>query len=182
MRNLRFRKPTTTLVVLALVAILVASGESNTATKVEPDDSNSVSDEAEDSASSSEVFRIGDLVELGEWQIRVHSVTDPLNSSNEFITPSTGNRWVAVEVEVTNKATESATMSTLMCLELQDASNQNFSIALTAEDFPELDGEVAPNSARRGTVVFEVPQSAGGLVLKFNCDLFSSGQAFIKLN
>lgn len=179
---MRFRQTTTTLVALALVAILVASGESNTATKVESNDSNSVSDEAEGSASSSEVFRVGDLVALGEWQIRVHSVTDPLNSSNEFITPSTGNRWVAVDVEVTNKASESAIVSTLMCLELQDASNQNFSIALTAEDFPELDGEVAANSARRGTVVFEVPQSAAGLVLKFNCDLFSTGQALIKLN
>ena len=73
-------------------------------------------------------------------------------------------------------------MSTLMCLELQDSSNQNYSIAITAEDFPELDGDVAAGASRRGVAVFEVPQGASGLTLKFSCDIFNTGQASIRLN
>lgn len=179
---MRFRRTATTLAGFAFVAILVASSESNTATKVESNEAAAEDAEVKDSVAQPDVFIVGDLVEIGDWQILVHSVTDPLKSSNEFIGPSSGSRWVAADVEVTNTASEPAVMSTLMCLELQDSSNQNYSIAITAEDFPELDGEVASSGSRRGVVVFEVPQSASGLVLKFSCDLFSTGQALIRLN
>jgi len=179
---MRFRRTVTTLAGLAVVAVLIASGESNTATKVESGESASPDTGAEDSASPPEVFKVGDLVEIGDWRVLVHSVTDPLQSSNEFIGPSSGNRWVAADIEVTNKASDPAAMSTIMCLELQDSSNQNYSIAITAEDFPQLDGEVAPSGARRGVVVFEVPQSASGLILKFSCDLFSTEQALISFS
>lgn len=179
---MRFRRTATTLAGFAFVAVLVASGESNTATKVGANGATTEEAEVKDSVSKPHVFLVGDLVEIGDWRILVHAVTDPLKSSNEFIGPSSGSRWVAADVEVTNTASEPALMSALMCLELQDSFNQNYSIAITAEDFPELDGEVASSGSRRGVVVFEVPQSASGLVLKFSCDLFSTGQALIRLN
>ncbi|NBO56267.1 MAG: DUF4352 domain-containing protein [Actinobacteria bacterium] len=178
----RLRAVASVLCGIAIVVALVASGESNTATKVESDGGAEDQNESGAPSTQDQIFRVGDLVEIGEWRIRVHKVTDPLQSSNEFIGPSDGNRWVAADLEVTNLSNSGAVMSTLMCLELQDSSNQNYSIAITAEDFPELDGDVAAGASRRGVAVFEVPQGASGLTLKFSCDIFNTGQASIRLN
>lgn len=129
-----------------------------------------------------EVFAIGDLVELGDWQVRVHGVTDPVQSTNEFVTPAPGNRWVGVDVEVTNTGTDPQVVSSLMCFEVVDDQNRNYSMALTAEaGSTPPDGEVAAGEARRGTVTYEVPADAAGLRLTFKCDLFSTGSATIAL-
>lgn len=167
--------------VLALVAVLAAlvaaaaSTEENEPARV---------DESEDTGDTAqpEEFAVGDLVELGDWRVRVHGVTDPVESTNSVITPAPGTRWVAVDAEVTNAGTEPQAVSSLLCFELVDDQNRSYTLTITGEEGPAPpDGEVAPGASRRGTMTYEVPADAAGLRMTFQCDLLSTGSATIAL-
>ena len=164
------------LLAIGVVASVASSSEE--ATRV---DDSSAADADGGGTAAPETFAVGDTVELGSLRVLVHAVTDPLASSNEFSTPAQGNRWVAVDVEVTNIGDQPVTLSSLMQFEVQDASNAAYAPALTAETLPSIDGEAAPGGSRRGTIVFEVPEAAAGLRLAFSGDLFASGSAVIAL-
>lgn len=173
--------------VLALVAVLTAllaaaaSTEENEPARVDESGGTSESGDASDTAQP-EVFAVGDLVELGDWQVRVHGVTDPVESTNSVITPAPGTRWVAVDAEVTNTGSEPETVSSLVCFEIVDDQNRSYTMTITGEEGPAPpDGEVAPGASRRGTMTYEVPADAAGLRLTFQCDLLSTGSATIAL-
>ncbi|WP_424805108.1 DUF4352 domain-containing protein [Rhodococcus sp. 27YEA15] len=166
----------TPLLVLAVGATLfatIASGESDTAEKV--DDNGS-------SSAPAAAFGVGDVVELGDWRVQVHGVVDPYVSTNDFITPAAGNRYVVVDTEVTNNGSKPSTVSSIMCFELQDSTNKSYNMTITGSSTAGVDGELAPGAARRGELAYEVPEAATGLRLQFKCNLFSSGSATINLS
>src|SRR5690606_34291932 len=61
-----------------------ASTEENEPARV--DDAGSTSGSGSQGAQP-EVFAVGDLVELGDWRVQVHGVTDPVESTNQFLAP-----------------------------------------------------------------------------------------------
>ncbi|HEX5365949.1 MAG TPA: DUF4352 domain-containing protein [Acidimicrobiales bacterium] len=130
-----------------------------------------------------EVFAVGDLVELGDWQVRVHGVTDPVRPAAEsIVTPAPGHRWVAVDTEVTNTGAEPQDVSSLLCFEVLDEQDRSYTLTVTGEPGSSPpDGEVAAGGSRRGTLTYEVPADAAGLRLTFQCDLLSTGSATIAL-
>lgn len=165
------------------VAVLaaVASTDEDEATLVD-DESDGGSGEDADEGAPQE-FGVGDVVELGDWHVRVHGVTDPYEGTNGFLEPDPGNRWVSVDVEVTNNGDGAEVVSSLACFEIMDDQNQSYSQTITGETGVESpDGEVPVDGSRRGTIEYEVPDDAGGLQLNFNCDLFSRGTATITLD
>jgi hypothetical protein len=169
--------------VVALFAT-VASSEENQATRVDDvtgSGSGEPSDDTDTGTGEPEAFAVGDLVQLGDWHIRVHGVTDPLTSGNQFLNPAAGNRWVGVDAEVTNNGTNAQVVSSILCFELLDSANVEYTMALAPDAQQPPDGEVAPGTSRRGTLVYEVPEGATGLRLSFKCDLFSTGSAVINL-
>jgi hypothetical protein len=125
-------------------------------------------------------FAVGDLVALGNLQVRVHEVRDPLEPT-EFMPPAEGSRYVGVDMEVTNTAAEPELFSYLMSVELQDSQNITYSPTFTDHQPSPPDGELAPGNARRGLVVFEVPQSATELRLNFDGSVFGTGQVTVDL-
>lgn len=164
------------LVVTAVVGGLVAttaSGETNTASKV---------DGGSDAPAAGQQFTVGDVVKLGDWQTTVHAVTDPYTSSNQFLQAKPGNRLLTVDTEVRNQSSKPATVSSIMCFELQDSQNKSYNLTITDESTAGLDGELAPGAAKRGTLAYEVPAASTGLRLQFKCDLLSSGSATIALS
>lgn len=161
--------------VVSALALATASTDENEPTRV--DDGG-----AADASSQPDEFAVGDVVELGDWRVQVHGVTDPVESSNPVASPEPGNRWVAADVEVTNTGAEPQTVSSLLCFEVTDGQNRSYTLALTADPGSSPpDGEVAAGGARRGTLTYEVPADAAGLRLTFKCDLFSTGSATIAL-
>lgn len=165
------------LAVMALGVALtatIASGEENTATKVDGGSS-----AGSPSASS---FAIGDTVALGDWQLVVHGITDPYISSNEFMGPKAGNRIVVVDTEVTNNGDKPEIVSSMMCFDLKDADNKSYNLTITDSTESTPDGEVAPGASRRGSIAYEIPEAATGLKLEFKCDLMNSGSAVVNLS
>ncbi|MFT4189382.1 MAG: DUF4352 domain-containing protein [Aeromicrobium sp.] len=164
----KLRKISITVVALMALGASIASGESNTATD---EDGKEVQEAA-----------VGELVNLGDWAVQVHGVTDPYVATNEFMTPQPGNRFVVVDTEVTNNGDAPEIVSSIACFDLRDAENKNYDITITGDSSSTLDGEVAPGSGLRGNLEFEVPEAATGLQLHFKCDVFGSGSAVISLS
>jgi hypothetical protein len=175
------------LVVLAVgsLAAVASTGEENEAKRADEGSSGDPSGEASgetEAPATPEQFAVGDLVELGDWQVRVHGVTDPVVSTDEFFQPAAGQRWVAVDVEVTNTGDQAETVSSALCFEIMDDGNQAYMQTVTGTTTAATpDGEVAAGASRRGTVEYEVPADAAGLRLQFSCDLLASGTATIAL-
>lgn len=139
-------------------------------------------DAGDGDSSGAKQAKVGDTVKLGDWEIRVNDVTDPVKSSNEFMTPEAGNRWVSVNATVSNKSDKPETVSSMMCFDLRDAEGQKFETTITGSTGSQLDGEVPAGGRLKGSVAFEVPESVkSGLELHFKCDLLSSGSAIISL-
>jgi uncharacterized protein DUF4352 len=166
-----------TLVVAALAVLaMAASSEDNTARRADEDGGS-----GDDSSSQPEVFAVGDLVELGDWQVRVHGVNDPYTEQDPVLQPQAGNRWVAVDAEVTNGSDQAQVVSSIACFGLQDGDNVEYQMTVTGGTVLPPDGEVPAGGSKRGTLVYEVPQAATGLELTFQCDLLSTGTATIGL-
>lgn len=162
---------------VALVAS-VASSEENQATRANEGDGSN-----DGGGASPEEFDVGDIVDLGEWRIQVHGFTDPYTEDNQFVSPAEGNRWVAVDAEVTNNSDAPEIVSSLLCFELLDGSNQAYTATITGGEAVQApDGEVAPGESRRGTLVYELPTGVSDLRLSFKCDLLSTGSAVIRLS
>ena len=121
-----------------------------------------------------EVFKVGDIVKLGDLEVIVRGVRNPLPSQNQFIKPKPGNRYVGVDMEVRNPGSEEEAFSILAGAEVQDAQNQTFSYAFTDHEPKAPDGAIPPRGARRGLFVVEMPNaSAGpGMKLLFKSDFF----------
>jgi uncharacterized protein DUF4352 len=177
-------KQVLSLLVMA-VALFAALGSSSENDAKKADEGGGSSSEAasDEGSDGPEVFAVGDLVELGDWQVRVHGVTDPLESSDPIFAPTPGHRWVAVDVEVTNRSDQTATVSSMLCLELKDATNTTYDQTVTgASTAATPDGDVAAGASLRGTVEYEIPADATGLRLDFSCDLLTPGTATIALS
>jgi hypothetical protein len=166
---------------VAAFATLGEATKSNTAEKVGPGDTG-LAAASSGTTAPTPIFQVGDEVKLGDWRVKVHSVTDPLVSTNEFLKPKPGNRYIAIDTEVTNMTSQPQTVSSLFCFELQDDKNQSYDYAITGDtSVKSPDGEVDARGSRRGMLTYEVPESATGLKLRFKCELFSKGSAIIAL-
>ena len=172
----RTRRVLTALLLSVGLIAVIASGSTNKAEKVDSSKGSS------ESSTDSESFGVGDEVKLGDWTVKVWGVTDPYTSSNEFLKPSDGNRWVLLDTEVKNVGSDPNLVSSLMCFKLKDSANREYDEDIASGTQPgPPDGEVAPGSSTRGNIVFEIPADATGLQLEFKCELFDSGTATIQL-
>jgi hypothetical protein len=174
-------------VAVALLAAVASTGE-NEPERVDEgsgsaqEGSGGSGSDSGDGSGEPEVFAVGDLVELGEWRVRVHGVTDPVQSTDQFLQPPAGQRWVAVDVEVTNASDQAEIVSSAMCFQLVDDQNRTFNQTVTgASGAATPDGDVAAGASLRGAVEYEVPADARGLRLNFSCDLLTPGSATIAL-
>jgi Domain of unknown function (DUF4352) len=175
------------LVVIIVIAIAAGSGgdddETNTAeTDTTEADTETTAAETETTEPPAEegqdVFAIGETAHTGDFDVTVHTVEDPLATS-EFETPAAGNRFVGVEATVTNTSDEPLPFSTLAGMELFDQLDRPWSVTIAGTDRPQLDAPtVAPGEARRGWVVFEVPPDATELTLRVKGNLTATGSLF----
>jgi hypothetical protein len=162
------------LAIVVSVAAVAASGDDNKAEKVNGD--------GKTSGSASTTYKVGDEVKLGDWTVKVYGVANPQQPVNQFSQPKPGTKWIGVDAEVKNLSKDPATVSSLACFKVHDSANHDYDEEITSGVTPQApDGQIEPGGAKRGVLVYEVPQDATGLQLRFNCDLFDSGQAIIEL-
>ncbi len=166
------------VVVLGVVAVGASSSSDQTATKV----GSGGTTVAGSKAATPSTFKVGDQVKLGDWTVVVNGVTDPYTPSDSFDAPDPGKRDVVVDATVTNGSSSSQTVSSIACFTLQDSTAQEYDETIVTGVAKSPDGEVGPGQSVRGSIAYQVPTTATGLVLHFNCDLFSGGSADVALS
>ncbi len=115
-------------------------------------------------------YTIGDGAPIGSLVLTVTGVREP--PAGAFV-PTAGNSFLAVDVALQNVGDDEQVISSLQQMALQDASNQRYSPTLNAS-FAAGDGTLqtpdsilAMGEQTSGTVGFELPATAQGLVLVF---------------
>ena len=176
------RRRTLLAVMILVVAVgLTAGCKSSSAKKVGGVAPSSASTSG--SGSSANTFKIGDQVQAGKWIVTVHGVKNPYTSSNQFISPSAGNVYVVVDVEVKNTDSKTQTLSSLLSFSLKDSANKTYDESLPVDTagakIPE--GDIAAGESLRGNVAFEVPSGAKGLSFVFKSSAFGGATATIAL-
>lgn len=131
---------------------------------------------------AAETFAVGDVIEIGDLSLTVHGVTFP--TGDEFTQPDEDQRFVVVDVAVENRTDATQNISSLLQMELKDATGQAYDVDLMAQvasGGTSPDGELAPGETLRGQVGFQVPSDATGLVFVFDGDIFGAGKVFVGL-
>ena len=127
-------------------------------------------------------FEIGDIIEIGDLGLVVNEITFP--AGDDFTQPDEGKNFIVVDLSVTNNTDSSQSISSLLQMELKDATGQSYDVDLMASvaaGGASPDGELAPGETLRGQVGFQVPVDAQGLVFVFDGDVFGSGKVFINI-
>lgn len=110
--------------------------------------------------------------------IGVTQVVDPWDSGNAVEIAAPGNRYVAVEMTLTNTSTSALSFATLTGLDVQAPSGEKWAVAYAGFDLPGLDGQIAPGESRTGWAVFEVPADRTGLVLRVRGSILAPPATF----
>ncbi len=129
-------------------------------------------------------FVVGDIINTSEWgddwTITVHSVHFP---TGEGWRPKDGQRFVMLDLEVVNASDEAQTLSSILAYALKDASNYEYDNWITSAAPGEVPGgDFAPGEAKRGPIVFQVPEASSGFVFVFEPSAFGSQRVFVNLD
>lgn len=131
---------------------------------------------------AAETFAVGDVIEIGDLGLIVHGVTFP--TGDDFTQPDAGNRFVVVDVAVENRTDSAQAISSMLQMQLKDATGQLYDVDLMAQvasGGTSPDGELAPGETLRGQVGFQVPADATNLIFVFDGDFLGAGKAFVAL-
>lgn len=115
-------------------------------------------------SSQAKPIPMGTEVEVAKgWTVKVNSANlnanEEAKKANEFITPSEGKQFVAVNVTITNKSDQPATPLGNVKLSLLPASGVAVDTALVVEYGQEIDtmAQMQPGASVTGNLVFELP-------------------------
>lgn len=114
------------------------------------------------------------------YRVTVMAIVDGATSSNMFVQPKEGHKFWLVQVQFENAGTSSTILtSTEWALRTQDGFDYEPEIMATGFAEGEiLSGEVGPGGRKQGIVVFQIPQDAQPLFLKFDPNPFTSAELY----
>ncbi|QGQ97039.1 DUF4352 domain-containing protein [Paenibacillus psychroresistens] len=124
---------------------------------------------------AAKTFSIGDTVKFNDLEITLNGVRG--NKGSDFDTPEEA-MFIILDLTIENKGTDSAAISTLMSMALNDAESFKLDVALFTDVKGSLDGELAAGRKVRGEVAFDAPESAYYEFIY--SEPFSKGQAIWK--
>ena len=123
---------------------------------------------------------VGEAVENGAYELTVHEVTDPLAPGDEFFGPEEGNRWIVVEVSITNLSDEPQDYGTYD-FKLKDADNFEYTTGFVDVERELSSGSLAAGDTVRGQVGFEEPEGAEIVRLIFDPGFFGESRIDLTL-
>lgn len=188
-RKKRFLVPVVLVVIVAIVAI--SSGDDETeptdasdteqnATDADEasDDTDQPADDAEESDDSDQVSdnnAVGDTVSMGDLDHVLHSAR--FSEGDDMLAPDEGERWLVVDIEITNNGDDSEAISSIMMWQLVDEENRSRDMQITTDQQGSLDGELGAGRSMRGEIAYSVDAGQEAWELIFEPSVFGFGQA-----
>lgn len=135
----------------AMIVALAACGSDNEATRIGG------------GRASTADYGIGETVRLSNLEVIIHGVADPFDAG--ATKPAEGRRFVSVDAEVRNRASDPRLVSPYSSFELKDGEDDTYiPISLAGERF---DGQIPAGGTSRGRVTFELPAGRNAVELVF---------------
>lgn len=126
------------------------------------------------------VFHVGDRVKLDTNVIVVNGVT-ACKSSNDFLTPDQGKKFVVADITQENLGDQSVSYNAFY-FGLQDNQDFSYTMAIGACQEPALSsGTLAPGQKTRGYIIFELPKANTPTKLTFSPSWWTQKQIIIQL-
>lgn len=130
------------------------------------------------------VFKVGEIVELGDTVISLISVTE--NEGSTYVMPAEGNVFILCEFEISNNSSADLTISSMLNFEAycdDYVCNYSISALMQKGDKSQLDGTIAAGKKMKGVIGYEVPQDWKELEVHFTSDILSSKEVvFVATN
>ncbi|GBD17308.1 hypothetical protein HRbin26_02228 [bacterium HR26] len=114
------------------------------------------------------------------YRVTLVKIVDGATSSNMFQVPAEGKKYLLFQVLVENAGTSALHLIGTEWA-LRDKNNFDYDPVFAPVGFAEgeaLAGEVGPGGKQQGIVVFEIPQDAQPLFLKFDPNMFTPGEIY----
>lgn len=96
------------------------------------DESTSVEAPAALAGVAPETYAVGEPITMGDLSLTVNGVSSPEGS--QFAKPSDGNRFIVVDLSLTNTGSQAANASTMLQMKLKDATGQQYTHRPTCGD------------------------------------------------
>jgi len=114
------------------------------------------------------------------YRVTLENIVDGATSSNQFVQPKAGQKFWLVQVLFENAGTSSIHLTSgEWALRTQDGFDYQPEIMVSGFAEGELlTGEVGPGGKTRGIVVFQIPQDAQPLFLKFDPNPLTSAELY----
>lgn len=116
---------------------------------------------------------VGETVQRGNFELTVHSVTDPYEVSEDSFAPQSGDRWVLIDVSLTNISSESQDYGPYD-FKVRDADNYEYDVSFVDLDQELNSGSLLPNETIRGQIGFDVPAAAQLVRVTYESGFFDS--------
>lgn len=125
-------------------------------------------------------YKVGDTANTSDLQAKVYGFRDPQPPVDSFNTPTAGDHFVSVDVQITNPGSSQQRFSSLLGFHLLDSQNRQYDEDLTSAGMSPgaPDGELAAGQSIRGFVVFEVPDGSTGLRFRVQGSITAAGAVF----
>jgi Domain of unknown function (DUF4352) len=125
--------------------------------------------------------KVGDTLELTDrnthLQVTLVKLVDPVKSTNEFMTPTAGKRFVAVQMRIVNVGTKVFTDDPMSGTQAKDGDGQVFDASympLDTEVGQQMDSglTLAPGEKTLGVMTFEVPAGVKLVTVEYTNNSF----------
>lgn len=166
------------VVVIIIIAALGSGGESEsevandssaqTSGQVENTPATSEAPETETQEEVSNVFEVGDIVELDQVKISYLSAEEYV-SDNEFMQPKEGNTYYKIEFEVENIGDTDALVSSWDW----ECYADGYSAEQAYFDEESLDATLSSGKKTRGYIFYEVPADAEEVTLEYETNFWT---------
>jgi len=134
------------------------------------------------SGDAPQAYAVGERITVGDLTLIVNGVSTPEGS--QFAQPADGQRFIVVDLSITNTGSQAANVSTMLQMKLKDSAERQYNLdlmATTAAGGAAPEGELAPGETVRGLVGFQLPVDASGLRFSFDGNIFGAGKVFVQL-
>jgi len=162
-----------------LVAVLFIVGFGIACTDDSSNEPEKVGEESEGKTQEAKTYKIGDKVKLGDNVITVKGVSG-YTSSNQFLQPESGNKFVAVDIVHKNSG-DDPTDYNMFDFQLQDNKGYTYQPASTDKEPRFGSGTLQKGRQVRGFLTFEIPKKNKVKELIFTPSFWGTDQIIIKL-
>lgn len=126
-------------------------------------------------------FAVGDTVAMGDLEHVLHGAR--WSEGDEFFGPEEGERWIVLDVELTNTGDSSEAISSMIMWTFVDSENRSRDLEITGDEQGSLDGELGAGRSMRGEIAYSLPaDDSGPWELVFEPQLLGFGQAIYTIS